>query len=430
MVAGLLILGLMAKPMLLTLPVILLLLDVWPLRRVRPGVCKDWKQAVLEKWPLLLTVTLSFMLSVYVQAAGDSLLDMEAVSISGRLGNALVSLWRYAGNLFWPVNLAVLYPHPGGWSLWITLVALAALVLAGIYAFYQREKRPWLLWGGLWFVITLVPVIGLIQFGWHSMADRFLYIPATGLYIAVVLTVVEWMQEHKRWSRPVAVVLTGTVLALMVRTSDQVLLWQNSYTLFSHAVRVTRDNWMMHNGVGAALSRQGRHDEAAWHFEQAIRIKPDRPKPHFNLGHSRFMQHRWEEAVDAFTRSLVLHPNVRAYYNLSEAHVQAGDVTAAEAALQTLLELDSRHVPGLMKLAEMCRATGRLEEAQALYLQVLDVDPGHPAARTGLGIVLLEQNDPVEALKILVSVLHDDPSNAEARKAVQRAMHPDLPGAE
>ncbi len=423
-VAVVLMLGLMAKPMLMTLPVVLLLLDTWPLRRVRLDALAGWKTVVIEKLPLLLLVLLSFAVTCYVQAIGESILDMETVSLWGRFSNAAVSLCRYAGKLLWPVSLAVLYPHPGSWPWWITWPAVVSLLAVLGLVWRSRLRFPWLLFGCAWFLITLFPVIGLIQFGWHSMADRFLYIPAAGLYIAVAhaLAAVSGWSRPLHW--PLATVVAAVVLALVSRTQDQVALWQGSLSLFSHAARVTHDNWMMHNGVGAALSRQGRHDEAALHFEEAIRIKPERPKPHYNLGHARFMQQRWAEAVTCFERSLALRPTAQAYYNLAVAHRQAGHPASAEAAYRTLLDHTPGHVAGMVGLAGLCRADGRQEEALAFYRQAREADPANTAARTGMGVVLLELDRPVEALKELVDVLRDDPSNLEARKAVQQAMHP------
>lgn len=422
-VAVALTLGLMAKPMLMTLPAILLLLDVWPLRRVRIGTSAGWKTVVLEKLPLLVPVLLSFVLTVYVQTAGESILDIETISIWGRFSNAAVSVWRYVGKLLWPTSLAVLYPHPGSWPVSITLAALTATLASLAAAWWQRHRRPWLLFGLAWFLITLFPVIGLLQFGWHAMADRFMYIPATGLYIATAYALAE-VYAQRYWRPPLTIALTVMFLALIARTHTQVALWRSSLSLFSHAVAITKDNWMMHNGVGAALSRDGRNDKAAPHFEAAIRIKPDRPKAYFNLGYVRFMQHRWADAVICFEKSVELHPTDKAYFNLAAAYAQNGDLPAAEKTYRTLVQRTPRHVPAIIALANLCRADGRLGKAIIIYRQALAVDPGNLSARTGLGSALLDNGHPIEGLKELVGVLREDPSNDDARKAVQRAMTP------
>lgn len=419
------LLGLMAKPMLMTLPAVLLLLDIWPLRRVTLSSTTGWKAVLIEKWPLLLVALLSFAVTVYVQAAGGSILDVETISLWGRFSNATVSLWRYVGKLIWPVRLAILYPHPGGWSLPVTLAAL--LGLAGVHAcaWRWRDRRPGILVALAAFIGTLVPVLGLIQFGWHAMADRFLYIPALALYGLAAFGIDAVWRAAPRWRPPLAMALAGVTLALMARTHDQVTRWHSSLTLFSHAVAVTENNWMMHNGVGTALSRDGRNNEAAPHFETAIRLKPDRPKAHFNLGHARFMQGRWAEAAACFQRSIDLHPTDKAYFNLAAAQARNGQFKEAEATYHTLLERTPLHVPAMVALADLCRATDRHDLAVVIYKQALALDAGNLRAQTGHGIALLDSGNPVEALKQLVGVLQADPSNPDARQAVQRAMAPD-----
>lgn len=417
-------LGLMAKPMLMTLPVILLLLDVWPLQRVSFRSSSGWKTVCLEKLPMLLMVLLSFGITLYVQSKGESILDVETISLWGRFSNAPVSLWRYIGKLIWPVRLAVLYPHPGGWPVPVAFGATLATLATVAAAWRQRERRPWILFAVFWFTITLLPVIGLIQFGWHAMADRFMYIPATVIYSITAFVLAACWHKAPRWRLPMGMAVTMVTLALIGRTHDQVTLWHNSLSLFSHAAKVTRDNWMMQNGVGAALSRDGRNDEAAPHFEAAIRIKPDRPKAHFNLGYVRIKQQRWAEAIACFQNSIALQPTDKAFFNMAVAQTRNGDLPGAEATYRKLLDRTPQHTPAIVGLANICRATGRLGKATIIYKQALALDPENLDAQAGLGIALLDSGHPVEALKSLVSVLKEDPSNTEARQAVQRAMTP------
>jgi len=336
-------------------------------------------------------VLASVVITIHVQATGESLLDMETISLWGRFSNASVSLWRYLGKLLWPVNLAVLYPHPGAWPVGTTLFSLAASAVAMTVAWTQRQRHPWLLVGLLWYGVALVPVIGLVQFGWHAMADRFLYIPAVGLYAMAAAGFDAVWRRWRSWRLSLGIAAGGVVLTLIALSHQQVGRWNDSLSLFSHAAAVTRDNWMMHNGVGTALSRKGRNAEAAPHFEKAIQIKPDRPKLHFNLGHVRFMQQRWPEAIACFSKSIELNPTPRAYFNLAAAQTRNGEL---DAAITT-------------------------------YRQALTLEPGNLRAQTGLGIALLERGQTVEALKLLVGVLQADPSNTEAQNAVRRAMQPD-----
>lgn len=425
-IVAILVLGLMAKPMLMTFPFVLLLLDVWPLRRIRLDCFNGWIPVLREKSLLFAIVLGSFLLSVYVQSAGESILDLETVTLWGRFSNATVSIWRYIGKLVWPVNLAVLYPHPGAYPVAWTVISTLGLVTLLYLAWHQREHRPWLLFGLLWFCITFVPVSGLIQFGWHGMADRFMYIPATGIYLIAAFSMTSLIGGiHHQWRKPLAVAFAGTLLLLVSRTQHQVDLWKDSLTLFSHATEVTRDNWMMHNGVGTALSRRGRNDEAAPHFEKAIHIKPDRPKPYFNLGHVRFMQGRWQEAIVLFEKSLSLRPTIQAHYNLALSHLKDGNLEAAEASFSEVLDIQPMHRAAQMALADIWRQTLRLDKAISLYERILEDDPDNERARVGRGLVLLEQGHTVEALRELVTVLRDNPSHPEANKAIRRAMTPE-----
>ncbi len=424
----LLILGLMAKPMLMTLPAALLLLDFWPLHRLSLRRTAPWKPVLLEKLPLLAPVLISLAATIYVQGKGGSLLDVETLSLWGRFGNAAVSVWRYIGMLLWPVRLAVLYPHPGAWNAAAVLAAVAATSASLVYAWRTREARPWLLFGMLWFLGTLVPVLGLIQFGWHAMADRFMYIPSTGLYVIVAATLARFERRCPPRHR-VAAAIGGAiiVLALVARTQDQVALWRDSISLFSHAATVTRDNWMMHNGVGAALSRDGRNDEAAPHFETVIRLKPHRPKAWFNLGHVRFMQGRWADSVACYEQSIALYPTDKALFNLAVAHSRNNNPQAAEAVYHTLLGGTPGHVPTLLNLGNLYRDDGRTELAIRFFRQAVAIAPDELNVQAALGLTLLEADQPIEALKLLVNVLKRDPDHPVARQAVQRAMHPSGP---
>ncbi len=415
-------LGLMAKPMLLTLPLLFLLLDFWPNQRMpQPYRPSTIYPLLREKIPFFCLSIGSTLLTAYAQHAGGSFLDMQSIPLWGRLGNAVISIWRYTGRLIVPIRLALLYPHPGTWPIWLAAPASLALFGLAAYVWHLRRRAPWLLVGCAWFLISLFPVLGFAQFGWQAMANRFLYIPAVGLYFALGFAIEPIMQHHKRTG-----ILIGTIVlvALAVRTQHQTRYWRDSLTLFTHTLSITQENWLMHNGIGAALSRAGRHEEAAEHFEAAIRLRPDRPHPWFNLGHVRFMQQRWDEAAAYFAQSIEIQPTYQARYNLAVTHTRRNDPKAAMHQYLRLLEDRPAHVPALLNLARLYREAGQWEQAEACYRLARTYHPGNLDARTGIALVMQERGNAVEALRMLMEILQEDPAHQDARDAVQRIMYP------
>ncbi len=415
--------GLMAKPMVLTLPFIFLLLDIWPLRRAKTwhGLIANNAKLLTEKMPFLLLTLGSVIITSYTQWKGGSFLGFDIIPLSSRIANAAISLWRYLWHLVYPVRLSVLYPHPVHWPWWMGLSAL--LALSGfIYLLWIHKGRfPWVVWGFAWFFISLLPVLGITQFGWHAMADRFLYLPAMGIYLAAGMTLAPAWQR-----KPATVVISIIVLAgiLLWQTQRQTRYWQNSITLFTRAVAVTRNNWIMHNSLGAAWSHAGRYAEANQHFEKALAIKPDNPKALFNLGHVRFVQQRWDDAAALFEQSLALESNYQARFNLAVTHTRRGALREARETYLNLLESHPQHIPALLNLGKLYRDEEKYAQALACYRMVKRLDPANQQARTGIAIAMLATaDDPMPAIAELISLLDEDPGNADAREALNRAIH-------
>jgi len=423
-------LGLMAKPVVLTLPLILLLLDVWPLQRMAakppPAV---WICRLREKIPFLLLAVISTVVTIHAQHRGGSFLGLDTIPLWGRFGNAIVSICRYLWHLLVPIRLAVFYPHPVTWPLWQVLAGMLLLLLAGCVVYRQRRQQPWPAWGAVWFLVILSPVLGFNQFGWHAMADRFLYLPAIGLYCALGMTVQGIWQHHRR--RVIAIGLAGSV-GLASLTYYQAGYWRNSLTLFTRAVAVTRDNWVMLNSLGAALSHAGRHDEAATHFEQSLALHPGNARALFNLGHVRFLQERWEDAARLFAQSQQLSPQYQTLFNLAVTHARREAYEDARKAYLQLLESHPRHPLALLNLGRIYRILQKPDQAMACYRLVLETEPDNQIARTGAAIVMLEKGEnPLGAIALLVRLLEDDPGNAEAREALHAAIHgTDVPPAD
>ncbi|HET9213105.1 MAG TPA: hypothetical protein VFR03_22050, partial [Thermoanaerobaculia bacterium] len=290
LVALLMVLGLTAKPMVVTLPLALLLLDAWPLDRLHLG----WKRLTAEKLPLLALSAASSLITLRYQEASLAPLDVAPWSL--RAANALVSYAAYLGKLFWPTHLAVFYPIPLAITFWKT--ASAALLLAAItaLALWRARREPWLLIGWLWFLGTLVPVIGLVQVGRQAMADRYLYIPSIGLFLAVVWTLAELLKEHRAALATAAGIV---ILALAAVTRAQIGYWSDSATLFRHALAATGDNYLAHLGLGKALMGEKDCEGAAGQFRAVLARYPNLREAHAGLERVR----RIEEEGSCSTRS-------------------------------------------------------------------------------------------------------------------------------
>src|SRR6266496_70419 len=324
--------GLMAKPMLVSLPLVLLLLDDWPLRRFGEGK-EGWTPAtlILEKAPLFLLAAASSIATLLVQRAGGAVGTLEKFPLRARAGNALVAYVRYLKMLFWPVDLAVLYPHPGT-SLSGGEVLLAAILLTALSAavFALRRRAPYLFVGWFWFVVTLLPVIGLIQVGFQALADRYTYVPFIGLFVALAWGVPALASRWRpaKWALPAAAVFG--VLALALQAAAQVGLWKNSETLYLHAIAVTKANTVARNNLADYYNDVGRPAEAVPHLTEAMRIDSSKSELHTNLGRSLFLLGKFEEAEKEFLQAQRLHPgDAVVTNNLARTRFVQGDVRQA-----------------------------------------------------------------------------------------------------
>jgi tetratricopeptide (TPR) repeat protein len=332
-------LGLMAKPMLVTWPFVMLLLDYWPLGRFgsvvgtsrcdvrtpQRGVPTSASRLsivrglVVEKIPLFILVAASAVVTFFAQSYGGAVRGFTEAPITLRLSNALVSYAKYIVRAFWPDDLAFYYPYAGpnipAWQ-----IMGAALLLIAITAFcvWQRRIRPYLMVGWLWFLGTLVPVIRLVQIGGQTMADRYFYIPSIGLFIALVLGLTD---VTKRWRIAPLVgagVALGVLLILATLTNAQIQRWRDSFTLFEYTLAVTPPNFLIEHNLGLAMGDSGRYDEAAVHFEKALQMDPNFYEGLVALGVTREFQGRLREAIQCFQAAIHSQPDT------PKAHVQLG----------------------------------------------------------------------------------------------------------
>jgi Flp pilus assembly protein TadD len=322
--------ALMSKPMLVSLPVVLLLLDFWPIGRWNAGE-RSRGELILEKAPLFLMAGASTVVTFLVQRAGGAVRTLESFPLPARIGNAFVAYAGYLKMAVWPTRLAVFYPHPGT-SLPLWKVLGAAVLLAGLSwgAFVLRRKAPFLIVGWLWFLVMLLPVIGIVQVGFQAMADRYTYLPFVGLFIAVAWG---FYAIASRW-RYGSVALRASAIAVLsaaaLAAAAQARFWNNSETLFLHAIAVTRNNAIAQNNLGHYYNETGRPSLALPHEREAVRIAPEKTQHHTNLGVSLFLLGRVEEALPEFSKALSLDPrNAIALNNLARTRFVQGEIPDA-----------------------------------------------------------------------------------------------------
>jgi Flp pilus assembly protein TadD len=423
-------LGLMAKPMLVTWPFVLLLLDYWPLNRLKwqpvDGLGrfgKAWLPLIREKLPLFCLVVASGVVTYVAQAHGGAVRGLVDTPLSLRLANASVSYAKYLLLTFWPKDLAVFYPFPfAGLPAW--QIASSLILLAVISAITLREarKRPYLITGWLWFLGTLIPVIGLVQVGGQAMADRYHYIPSIGLFVAVVFGLADLATAWRVSRVIISLVCVTALLIFACLTGIQLSLWRDSVTLFERTLAVTTDNSVIHYNLGHILGEQAKYDEAAPHFAEALRIKPDFFYALINMGLARAGQGRVKEAVDFYDRALKIEPNS------SRAHLLLGLTLANQEkkgdALQEFyraLEFDPNDPDVRINLGRMLAEQGKLRDAGEQLNEALRLNPASAEANNNLGLVLLAEGRAEESLSHFSAALRLKPEFAAARDNLRRA---------
>jgi Tfp pilus assembly protein PilF len=415
------VLGLMSKPMLVTLPFVLLLLDYWPLRRFEAQSPQSEAQAptafvhlLVEKVPFFVIAAIFSVITVLVQRKEGAM--SLAVPIVGRLGNAVVSYCRYIGKTFFPHDLAFLYPYES--RLPVIAIVSASLLLAAIslLAIRWRRERPYLLIGWLWFVGTLIPVIGLIQVGDQAMADRYTYIPSIGLFIVLVWSAHDLTRRWQFQRSFFGLIAAAVALIWVLKTREQIGIWKNNETLFGHAIAVTRNNYIARNNLGATFERQGRWDEAAAQFRQAIADKPDYAQAHRNLGLVFERQGEPARAIEEYREAIRLNPSYADPHNALGVLFNAqGRVDEAVEEFRRALKLKPDYADAHFNLGLIYARKGQLDEAIREYQVVLEVQPGRADVHNNLGVALDNKGRTDDAIREYVDAIELDPNYARAR---------------
>jgi tetratricopeptide (TPR) repeat protein len=413
-------LGLMAKPMLVTLPFVFLLLDYWPLERFSK---RNIYRLILEKIPFIVLSMILSVIAFLVQPTGTEAMRLAKLDLKIRIFNAIISYVEYIGKTFWPRGLTVFYPLIGkNISVLYVVIAAAILLAVTVFVICLAKKHRYLPTGWFWYLGTLVPVIGLIPVGEHAMADRYTYITLTGLFIMISWGAADLLAKSRHKKIILTVLALLIVLILSICSRLQLRHWRSSLDLFQHALNVTQNNYTAHYCVAQVFASQGNINEASYHYSQAVRILPDYVEAISDLGVVRHQQGRIDEAVSLYERALRIDPNFAgANLNLAAAYADRGDFKRAAAHYKT--GLASADIPALRRnYASVLVRLGRFEDAVAEYRKVLSAIPDDPYILNEFGIVLMKTGKFDEAILHFKKALQIAPNYTDAKNNLNAAL--------
>jgi tetratricopeptide (TPR) repeat protein len=406
-------LSLLAKPMLVTLPFVLLLLDIWPLKRIqtsestpansksRPpqhatrntqhAKCDTFPRLVLEKLPFF-ALTIASCLITFLAQRDEAVVSIEERPLGLRFANALVAYAEYLGKTFWPAKLAIIYPLPNQIPVWQIITAAMVLAAISFLVWRARKTSPFLLVGWFWFLGTLVPVIGIVQVGGQALADRYTYVPLIGVFIAVAYGVAELTTRFRLPTAAISATAAGVLIACLCVTEYQLRFWHDSQTLFSHALAVTKNNAVAHINLGVALEQENLPAQALQEYRQALAIDPHRFQVHNNLANLLSATGSHEEALKEYQEALRLNPDAES------ARVNFGT-----------------------ELAEM----GRFDDALAEYTKAAQLAPEDPRPFYLMGKACLRHGQSADAIKHFRDALRLEPENFETLTWLARVLAAD-----
>ncbi|MEO8027318.1 MAG: tetratricopeptide repeat protein [Bryobacteraceae bacterium] len=415
LVAGSFACGLMAKPMLVTLPFVLLLLDIWPLRRLDAASFAGWKERLVEKLPLFALTAVSSVVTFLAQQRGGAVIPVDTIPQATRFGNALISYLVYLIQMFWPVNLAVFYPFPAEISIWHVGAAIA--VLAAISGFVLRgaKERPYLLVGWLWYLGTLVPVIGFVQVGLQAHADRYAYLPLVGIAIILAWGAADVVRARPSFEPAIVAAAVAACLACAVLTGIQTSRWANSELLFRHALAVTSDNYTAHDGLGLAFRDQGRIEEAIGEFERAIRIRPQFSGAQNNLAEALLAVGRPQDALPHIEEALQLNPeSVEAHNNRGAVFLRQGNAEAAVREYREAVRLDPLNSVAHRGLGGGLSDQGLRSAAVEEMREAIRLSPRDADAYYALGLLFAGMGRTAEAVAQFTEAVRLKPADVDS----------------
>jgi Flp pilus assembly protein TadD len=407
-------LGLMSKPMVVTLPCVLLLLDYWPLERFNHSRART---LVMEKIPFFALALAASVVTFMVQSHGGAVAGGELLPFGARAGNALISYCRYLGKMFRPTDLAVFYPHPGYWPMGKVLLAAALLLGISAWLFAQRRRYPFLLVGWLWFCGTLVPAIGLVQSGDQAMADRFTYLPSLGVLVLAIWGACDLARRWHYGAAALSMAGSTAIVLCAVLTRQELGYWSDSETLFRHALEVTEKNEVAYNNLGSALDEKGQTDEAIRLYEKALRLKPDDATAHANLGIALARKGQTDEAIRQYQEALRLKPDyAEPHYSLGNVLARAGQIDEAMREYQEAVRLKPDYAAAHNNLGFALVRKGQLDQAIRQYQEAIRLKPDYAGAHYNLGFALVKLGQTDEAIRHFQEALRLKPEYADARK--------------
>jgi len=390
-VLALFTLGLMAKPMAITLPFVLLLLDFWPLRRfgminiLEKGNKNKEIRLILEKIPLfvisIVFITVSF---VTVQEA-DALRTLDQFPFFVRVSNAFISYGAYIRKMLLPWDLATPYSHLGLMQYWLTGLCAVLILLISIIVFKRMKVQPYLPVGWLWYLGTLVPVIGLVQIGAHAMGDRYTYLPLVGLFIMLVWGVSDLILPLRNGRYALAFLGSALLVSMMFLSYRQVDYWKDTITLSRHAIAVTEGNYLAHNNLGGALDREGKADEAIRHYREAIRIMPSYADAWYNIGTTMAKQGKSAQAIPFYEKALQYQPQfVEAYNNLGTALLNRGKYEESITCFKKSLQIDPKYAEAYNNIGVALAGKEQYAESVKYFQEALRIKPDYIVAQKNL----------------------------------------------
>jgi len=415
-------LGLMAKPMLVTLPFVLLLLDYWPLDRlaapwaVKTAAIPDRRRilyrVIIEKIPFFALAAVSSVITFIVQKGSGAVPDINALSLQSRVANAFLSYAKYIDKMFWPQDLAVFYPLDARTiQSWQMVPCALLMIVVSVLAIRFGRKQKYLFVGWFWFVGTFIPVIGLVQVGAQAYADRYTYIPYIGLFIIIAWGLPELLSKWPQRKIALGISMVIVLTTLGICAHRQVSYWNNSAALFSHAIEVTQNNYLAYNNLGIAYGSLGRHQDAIETYKQAIRIKPDFVEAHYNLGVAYGKLGREQDEIEAYKQAIRIKPDYAdAHYNLGIAYGELSRYQDAVEAYKQAIRIKPDYAEAQSNLGVVYSKLGRHQDAVEAYKQAIRIKPDYAEAQSNLGVAyskLGRHQDAVEAYKQAIRIKPD-----------------------
>ncbi len=417
------ILGLMAKPMVVTLPLVLLLLDYWPFNRFatangqtqEPAPMEHFFALLKEKVPFFLLSALSAAVTIYGQHKGGALATLVKVPADLRIENALVSYIKYIVLMFWPHDLAMLYPFPKSIPLWQAIGSAFLLGAVSLAVVRFRKRFPYLLTGWFWYLITLLPVIGLIQVGGQALADRYTYIPLTGLFIICCWLLPDLLGGWRYRNATVACMAGLVISSLAAVTWHQLGYWKDSITLYRHTIAVTSDNYLILNNYGSALDERGDLAGAYGMFRETLRVNPRSAMAYNNLGALFVRWGNYADAAEFYGRALEITPdNALALSGMGKALAGLGRFDEAIWHYERALKNEPDNADTHLNLAILLLKTGRHDEAMSHFETTLRLEPGSAKALINMGAELAGEGRMEEAVGYFTRAVELDPKSVEA----------------